>query len=133
MQKVQARQIEDAFGVLSELAEKEYPIGISFKISRVYGAFKLQMEIIQKQRRKLQQKHMKVDDEGIQTTTLIDPFTFQDELDELLDQEVEFSFERLAKDELAKGKNFLFSDRGETSLRGFEDPVRVFEVSWRTS
>ena len=33
--------------------------------------------------------------------------------------------------ELAKGKNFLFADRGETSLRGFEDPVRLFEVRWR--
>jgi class 3 adenylate cyclase len=33
--------------------------------------------------------------------------------------------------ELAKGKGFLFSDRGETSLRGFEDPVRLFEVAWR--
>ncbi len=33
--------------------------------------------------------------------------------------------------ELAKGKEFLFADRGETSLRGFEDPVRLFEVSWR--
>ena len=33
--------------------------------------------------------------------------------------------------ELTKGKNFLFSDRGETELRGFEDPVRLYEVSWR--
>ncbi len=33
--------------------------------------------------------------------------------------------------ELAAGKGFLFSDRGETALRGFEDPVRLFEVSWR--
>ena len=32
--------------------------------------------------------------------------------------------------ELAKGKGFLFADRGETSLRGFDDPVRLFEVSW---
>jgi class 3 adenylate cyclase len=32
--------------------------------------------------------------------------------------------------ELTKGKNFLFADRGETSLRGFEDPVRVYEVRW---
>ncbi len=32
--------------------------------------------------------------------------------------------------ELAKGKDFLFADRGETSLRGFEDPVRLFEVRW---
>ena len=33
--------------------------------------------------------------------------------------------------ELAKGKNFLFADRGETSLRGFEDPVRLYELRWR--
>ena len=35
--------------------------------------------------------------------------------------------------ELTKGKNFLFADRGEQSLRGFEDPVRLFEVRWRES
>jgi class 3 adenylate cyclase/pimeloyl-ACP methyl ester carboxylesterase len=33
--------------------------------------------------------------------------------------------------ELAAGKGFLFSDRGETALRGFEDPVRLYEVRWR--
>jgi len=33
--------------------------------------------------------------------------------------------------ELVAGKEFLFNDRGETTLRGFEDPVRVYEVSWR--
>ena len=33
--------------------------------------------------------------------------------------------------ELAKGKEFRFADRGETSLRGFDDPVRLFEVRWR--
>ncbi len=33
--------------------------------------------------------------------------------------------------ELAAGKQFLFADLGETALRGFEDPVRLFEVSWR--
>ena len=32
--------------------------------------------------------------------------------------------------ELAKGKGFLFVDRGETSPRGFDDPVRLFEVRW---
>ncbi|MCH8813687.1 MAG: alpha/beta fold hydrolase [Chloroflexi bacterium] len=32
--------------------------------------------------------------------------------------------------ELVAGKNFLFNDRGETELRGFEDPVRVYEVRW---
>jgi class 3 adenylate cyclase len=33
--------------------------------------------------------------------------------------------------ELTAGKQFLFADRGEQALRGFEDPVRMFEVSWR--
>jgi len=33
--------------------------------------------------------------------------------------------------QLVAGKEFLFNDRGETALRGFEDPVRVFEVRWR--
>jgi class 3 adenylate cyclase len=33
--------------------------------------------------------------------------------------------------ELAKGKGFLFNDRGEQALRGFEDPVRLYEVRWR--
>jgi len=33
--------------------------------------------------------------------------------------------------QLAAGKGFLFADRGETALRGFEDPVRVYEVRWR--
>jgi len=33
--------------------------------------------------------------------------------------------------ELVAGKGFLFSDRGDTALRGFEDPVRLYEVSWR--
>jgi class 3 adenylate cyclase/pimeloyl-ACP methyl ester carboxylesterase len=33
--------------------------------------------------------------------------------------------------ELAAGKRFLFSDRGEVVLRGFEDPVRLYEVRWR--
>ncbi|OGO52403.1 MAG: hypothetical protein A2148_05755 [Chloroflexi bacterium RBG_16_68_14] len=33
--------------------------------------------------------------------------------------------------ELAAGKGFLFSDRGEAPLRGFEDPVRLYEVRWR--
>jgi len=33
--------------------------------------------------------------------------------------------------ELAKGKGFLFGDRGEAALRGFDDPVRLFEVRWR--
>ncbi len=33
--------------------------------------------------------------------------------------------------ELAAGKKFLFSDLGETVLRGFEDPVRLYEVRWQ--
>jgi len=32
---------------------------------------------------------------------------------------------------VATGKNFLFADRGEVALRGFEDPVRLYEVRWR--
>ena len=34
--------------------------------------------------------------------------------------------------ELAEGKGFLFGDRGEVALRGFDDPVRLFEVRWRS-
>jgi class 3 adenylate cyclase len=26
---------------------------------------------------------------------------------------------------------FLFADRGEAAMRGFEDPVRLYEVRWR--
>ena len=33
--------------------------------------------------------------------------------------------------ELVAGKQFMFGDRGETALRGFDDPVRVYEVRWR--
>ena len=33
--------------------------------------------------------------------------------------------------ELAAGKGFLFSDQGDVALRGFEDPVRLYEVRWR--
>ena len=33
--------------------------------------------------------------------------------------------------ELAEGKQFLFGDRGETALRGFDDPARLFEVRWQ--
>jgi class 3 adenylate cyclase len=35
--------------------------------------------------------------------------------------------------ELVAGRGFLFSDQGERALRGFEDPVRVYELSWRDS
>ena len=33
--------------------------------------------------------------------------------------------------ELAAGKDFLFSDLGETELRGFEDPVKLWELRWQ--
>ncbi len=33
--------------------------------------------------------------------------------------------------ELVAGKQFMFADRGETELRGFEDPVRLYELRWR--
>ena len=32
--------------------------------------------------------------------------------------------------QLAAGKGFLFADLGETELRGFEDPVKLWEVRW---
>ena len=33
--------------------------------------------------------------------------------------------------ELAEGKGFLFSDRGPVALRGFDDPVKLFELRWQ--
>jgi class 3 adenylate cyclase/pimeloyl-ACP methyl ester carboxylesterase len=33
---------------------------------------------------------------------------------------------------LCSGKGFLFSDRGEFVAKGFEEPVRISEVSWRS-
>jgi class 3 adenylate cyclase len=33
--------------------------------------------------------------------------------------------------QLAAGKGFLFSDRGVTALKGFDEPTRVWEVRWR--
>ena len=33
--------------------------------------------------------------------------------------------------QLAAGKGFLFSDRGEVGLRGLDDPVRLYEVAWQ--
>ncbi len=33
--------------------------------------------------------------------------------------------------QLAAGKQFLFSELGETELRGFEDPVKLWELRWR--
>jgi class 3 adenylate cyclase len=32
--------------------------------------------------------------------------------------------------QLAAGKGFLFSDRGVVTLKGFEDPVRLWELRW---
>ena len=32
---------------------------------------------------------------------------------------------------LCSGKGFLFVDRGEFVAKGFEEPVRIYEVSWR--
>lgn len=32
---------------------------------------------------------------------------------------------------LCSGKGFLFNDRGDFIAKGFEEPVRVYEVSWR--
>lgn len=32
---------------------------------------------------------------------------------------------------LCSGKGFLFADRGEFAAKGFEDPVRLYEVRWR--
>jgi class 3 adenylate cyclase len=34
--------------------------------------------------------------------------------------------------QLSTGKRFLWSDMGHVPLRGFEDPVRLFEVKWRS-
>jgi class 3 adenylate cyclase/alpha-beta hydrolase superfamily lysophospholipase len=33
--------------------------------------------------------------------------------------------------QLAKGKDFRFADRGEVDLKGFDEPVRLYEVRWR--
>jgi class 3 adenylate cyclase len=33
--------------------------------------------------------------------------------------------------ELAAGKGFAFTDRGEATLKGFDQPVRLYEVRWR--
>jgi class 3 adenylate cyclase len=32
---------------------------------------------------------------------------------------------------IAAGEQFPFADLGETVLRGFDEPVRLFEVTWR--
>ncbi len=33
--------------------------------------------------------------------------------------------------ELAAGKGFLFGDIGEVVPKGFDEPVRLYEVRWR--
>jgi class 3 adenylate cyclase len=33
---------------------------------------------------------------------------------------------------LCSGKGFLFGDRGEFTAKGFEDPIHIYEVNWRT-
>jgi class 3 adenylate cyclase len=33
--------------------------------------------------------------------------------------------------QLVAGKSFLFADKGAADMRGFEDPVRVYEVRWQ--
>ncbi len=33
--------------------------------------------------------------------------------------------------ELAMGKGFMFGDIGEVVPKGFEEPVRLYEVRWR--
>jgi len=33
--------------------------------------------------------------------------------------------------QLVAGKGFLFNDRGAVLLKGFEGPVRLYEVRWR--
>jgi len=35
--------------------------------------------------------------------------------------------------QIVAGKKFLLADRGAVTLRGFEDPVHVYELSWRQS
>ena len=33
--------------------------------------------------------------------------------------------------QLVAGRNFVFADRGQTLLKGFEDAVKIYELSWR--
>jgi adenylate cyclase len=33
--------------------------------------------------------------------------------------------------QLAKGKDFQFADRGDVTLKGFDEPVRLYEVRWQ--
>jgi class 3 adenylate cyclase len=32
---------------------------------------------------------------------------------------------------LLSGKGYVYADRGETALKGFDDAVRLYEVRWR--
>jgi hypothetical protein len=32
---------------------------------------------------------------------------------------------------LLVGRSYVYADRGEAMLKGFEDPVRLYEVRWR--
>ncbi len=33
--------------------------------------------------------------------------------------------------QLVAGKDFLFTDRGEANLKGFDEPVRLYDVRWQ--
>ncbi len=33
--------------------------------------------------------------------------------------------------DLCQGKNFTFADQGESSLKGFSQPLRLYEVQWQ--
>jgi class 3 adenylate cyclase len=33
--------------------------------------------------------------------------------------------------QLVAGKGFAFADRGEMEMKGFEEPVRLYEVRWQ--
>jgi len=34
--------------------------------------------------------------------------------------------------EMVMGKDFAFTDHGELNLKGFDEPVRVWAVTWET-
>jgi class 3 adenylate cyclase len=34
--------------------------------------------------------------------------------------------------DLCLGKQFTFSDQGEATLKGFDQPLRIYEVQWQT-
>ncbi len=33
--------------------------------------------------------------------------------------------------DLCLGKQFTFSDQGESTLKGFDQPLRIYEVQWQ--